>query len=55
VLWAAYEDALKGDLKPGVRGKRPSWPGTRRPRAREGRRGRHENAGATEPRRKPDD
>ena len=24
VLWAAYEDALKGDLKPGVRGKRPS-------------------------------
>lgn len=24
VLWAAYEDALKGDLKPGVKEKRPS-------------------------------
>jgi hypothetical protein len=24
VLWAAYEDALKGDLKPAVKEKRPS-------------------------------
>jgi hypothetical protein len=23
VLWAAYEDALKGDLKPGVKARRP--------------------------------
>src|SRR5262249_60257138 len=31
VLWAAYEDALKGDLRPVVKEGGPAWPIHRRP------------------------